>query len=338
MNKKEIKINFKYFWRSFDPHDNFFTNLLKKKYNVTISDKPNYLFYSVYQEVKEVKGWSKKGDFIQKISPNTYIFARKTYARIQKILGKNKMTVPHGNFVKIFYGAEHVRPNMAECDWAFGSNFEEDVKNPKYMRLLPHLLNDYPLKLLGNPPLKNNTSFSKIKKEKTKFCNFIYSQDIYKRNEFFKMLNKYKRVDAPGRCMNNMPPITSEDPKKSRLSKNWSVDKLKFIRPYKFTIAFENFSAPGWVTEKLTHPMIVNSIPIYFGHEKVGKDFNTKSFINGNDFKNVDELIGHIINVDNDDELYGNYLKQPWYKDNKYSKDIHINSNRILKRFTEIFG
>ena len=338
MKKKTIKIGFKYFWGGFNPEDNFFTNLLKRRYNVVISDKPDYLFYCVYPEIKEVKDLSKKGELIKKISPTLYIWARKIYSKLQKLSGKHKIIAPKGNFVTIFYGAEHIKPNMNECDWAFSSHFEEEINHPRYMRLLPYYPNDYILKDWGNPGTNKKIDISKIKKEKLKFCNFLYSQDILERNNFFKRLSKYKRIDAPGRAMNNMSPLGSNDPKKSRLATDWMVEKLKFLKPYKFTIAFENFKGSGWVTEKLTHPMLVNSIPIYFGHKDVSKDFNTKSFINYNDFNNIDEFIKYIIKVDNDDELYESYLKQPWYKYDKYPKDIHLNDERLMERFKKIFG
>ena len=80
--------------------------------------------------------------------------------------------------------------------------------------------------------------------------------------------------------------------------------------------------------------MLVNSIPIYFGHEDVNKEFNTKSFINCNDFKNVDELIGYVKRVDNNDKLYEKMLKESWYKDNKLPRDL--NRKRIHERFKEI--
>jgi len=332
---KTIRINFKYFCAGFDPEDNFFTNLLRRKYDVVISENPDYMLYSVYPE-KSIKNVAGIGRFIKKISPELYMFMRKVFSKSMSLFTKNKKL--KGNFIKIFYGAEHVRPNMSECDWAFGSHFEEDIDSPRYMRLLPYLPNDYLLENMGNPPLKKRIDIKKIKKEKTKFCNFIYSQDVPARNGFFKILSKYKRIDSPGRCMNNMPPLMSNDPNKSRLEKNWFRIKLDFIRPYKFTIAFENASKPGWVTEKLTHPMLVNSIPIYFGHKDVEKDFNTKSFINFNDFKNMKEFIEHIIKVDTDDSLYESYLKQPWYKNNQYPKNIHINDKKLMKRFEEIFG
>ena len=65
MNKKKIKINFKYFWEGFDPENNFFTNFLRRYYNVIISDNPDYLFYSVYPEVNKTRDLSRKGEFIR---------------------------------------------------------------------------------------------------------------------------------------------------------------------------------------------------------------------------------------------------------------------------------
>jgi hypothetical protein len=337
MKKKKIKIGFKYFEEGFNPENNFFTNLLRKEYEVVISENPDYLFYCVYPEVSQTKEFSNKGEVIRRISPKLYVFLRKAYILLQKALGRRKRPVPEGDFVKIFFGGEFVKPNMDECDWAFSCYFEEDINHPKYMRIPVFMICDYPLKRLGAPPLKKEIDFKKIKKEKKKFCNFIYSQDIPERNNFFKQLSKYKEIDAPGRCMNNMPPIGSHsDAKKSRLARTWVEDKLDFIKKYKFTIAFENISRPGWTTEKLTHPMLVNSIPIYIGHPSVVKEFNPNSFINFNNFKNMKEFIEYIIKVDKDDKLYERMLREPWYKDNKLPRDFDI--KRIQKRFKEIFG
>ena len=339
MVEKEIKINFKYFWEGFDPENNFFTNLLRKKYKVTISDNPDFLFYSVYPEIKVNPNLSKKGDFIKKISPKLYIFLRKIYPKFRFFLkGKSSRPVPpKGSYVRIFFGAENVKPNMNECDWAFSSELEEKFKHPKHMRLPTYVVNDFALGKKAIPKVKRKIDFEKIKKEKKKFCNFIYSQDIEFRNNFFKNLNKYKKVDSPGRCMTNMPPIGShKDAKSSRMFNSWIEEKLDFIKDYKFTIAFENSSVPGWTTEKLTHPILVNSIPIYFGHPSVEKEFNTKSFINYHDFKNMKDFINHIIKVDKDDELYKKYLKEPFYK--KGFEKKYFDEKRYLERFKEIFG
>lgn len=337
MKKKTIKINFKFFG-PFDPEDNFFTYFLRKRYNVIISDRPDYVFYATYNTNPPPKNIELIGRIVKRVSPEAYLYLRKLFSKAFYFFSKKEKIGTKGAFVKIFCGWEHARPNMKKCDWAFGSHLEEDINHPKYMRLIPHI-QDYKLKGFGIPPLKKNLNIRKIKEGKTKFCNFIYSQDISSRNNFFKELSKYKKIDAPGRCMTNMPPIGDyNSPKKSRDSKNIIKEKVSFLKPYKFTIAFENALDSGWVTEKLIHPMLVNSIPIYIGHKDVDKDFNTKSFINYNDFNNMEDFIKHIIKVDKDDMLYEEYLKQPWYKNNEYSKDIYIKDKKLFKRFKEIFG
>ena len=333
MKKKTIKINFKYFWEVFDPEDNFFTNLLRKKYNVVISDTPDYVIYSIYSKLKEVKNLSKRGDFFRRISPKLYFIMRKIYVKITNFGKSKKFPIPKGNFVKILFAAEDTKPNMKECDWAFSSRTEEEVNHPKHMNLPVYIFCSHSLKNFGIPNLRRKININKIKKEKTKFCNFLYSQEILKRNDFFKRLSKYKKIDSPGRCMNNIPQISNSSPRDSRVSPDWVKTKLDFIKKYKFTIAFEN-NKNSYTTEKLTHPLLVNSIPIYFGNKNVGKDFNTKSFINYNDFKNMEEFIKHIIKVDGDDKLYEEYLKQPIYltkESYKFSR-----TNLIEKRLKEI--
>ena len=46
--KRNIRIGFVDFWDGFDVNDNFFVNLLSRRYNVEVSDSPDYLFYSVF--------------------------------------------------------------------------------------------------------------------------------------------------------------------------------------------------------------------------------------------------------------------------------------------------
>ena len=57
-------------------------------------------------------------------------------------------------------------------------------------------------------------------------------------------------------------------------------------------------------------------MPIYWGNPIVDKDFNTKSFINYYDFKNEDDMIDYIIELDKDDNKYLEKLKESWFVDN----------------------
>lgn len=46
--KKKIKIKFVDFWNDFDIYDNDFYKILFEKYDVEISNQPEYIFYSCF--------------------------------------------------------------------------------------------------------------------------------------------------------------------------------------------------------------------------------------------------------------------------------------------------
>ena len=47
---KTIKIKFTGFWKNFNANDNFILDILKKNYEVVLSETPEYLFYSVFND------------------------------------------------------------------------------------------------------------------------------------------------------------------------------------------------------------------------------------------------------------------------------------------------
>lgn len=352
MKKPEIKVNFLYYETPFNIKKNFLINLIKKKYKVIISNKPDYVFFSVYKENNkfllengtirlhnEIE--NKKESFlkriVRKIRERDFIkeiiwFLReknilKPYARIMDV---------KGDFVKIFYTEESIKPDMSKCDWAFGTCPESELNNKRYMRVPPYISIGDNMCIGDNFNLMKRKQYStKIKKEKTKFCNFICNNHVPVRNNFFKKLSKYKQIDSPGKCMNNMPLIGSyKSFDESRSSINSEKEKFEFIKTYKFTIAFENSIRNGF-NGRLIHPLLANSIPIFWGDKTVNRDFNSKCFINCNDFKNFNEVIKRVIEIDKDDKLYEEMLSQPWYNNKNQFRNT---KKRIYKRFKEIFG
>lgn len=208
--------------------------------------------------------------------------------------------------VKIFYTGENRRPNFDECNYSLSFDYMDDERNLRFP------LSAITLYEGGKKDgFEKEIDFDKIKSEKTEFCNFIFSNpNAGLRNMLFQELSKYKRVDAGGRVSNNIGYLVD--------------DKLKFQSKYKFSIAFENSEYPGYTTEKLVHPKLVDSIPIYWGNPLVNKDWNTKSFINAYDFDNLLDLIDFIKEVDNNDDLWYKMLTEPHLNEN--SKDINWKS------------
>ncbi len=215
--------------------------------------------------------------------------------------------------LKVFYTGENRRPNFRHCN--FSISFDIDSYQKRNLRWpLYQLYTD--IKQLTLP--KNPKA---IINRKTKFCNFIYSNKKAKmRIKFFKKLSRYKKVDSGGSVLNNL---------------NYKVtDKLSFIQDYKFTIAFENFSYPGYTTEKILQPMQVHSVPIYWGNPYVHHDFNPKSFICVHDYKNLDQVVERIIELDQNENKYLEIVNESYFTNNTVPE--HLQEERLLSFLKEI--
>jgi hypothetical protein len=69
-----------------------------------------------------------------------------------------------------------------------------------------------------------------------------------------------------------------------------------------------------------------NTLPIYWGNEEIHKDVSTKSFINVNDYESLDKVVDLIIEIDNNDDLYFDYVNQNYieHKENNIFTEEYI--------------
>ena len=220
---------------------------------------------------------------------------------------------------RLFFTVENLRPNYHECDFSF--SFDIDPSTRHY-RLPSYCFYGFPYPFYGDP--ENLTHFKDVEHlilQKKKFCCFIVSNPYNKkRNRFFTDLSKYRKVDSGGKFMNNLG--------------YYVTNKSDFLREYKFVITFENESYPGYTTEKIFEAMQVNTIPVYWGNPFINREFNTRSFINCHDYKNLQQVIEQIIRVDKDDDLYARYLKEPWFRDNSIPEEIRPET--VLQKLVSI--
>ncbi len=298
------KIAFKYWPREATKEDDFWKTFLLKKFDVKfVSEKEaDILFFSTFD-------------------------------------GNETKKIPKINFdgSKIFWTGENCRINMNNCDYAFGFDYEEKIKNKNYLRLPLYVYYGAGKNLIK----EKNYNPKNIISSKIKFCNYIYSKDTKERVEFFKELSKYKKIDAPGKSMNNCAPLppaklallikltqipeslTKKHTISSLISRhigNWRTAVINYQKNYKFSFAFENSLYPGYTTEKIYHPMLANSIPIYWGNSEIGRDFNTKSFVNWHDYNDNKKVVDIVIDLDTNEKKYLKMLKEPWLKGNKLNK------------------
>lgn len=220
-----------------------------------------------------------------------------------------------GAETRIYFTGENTRPNFRECDFAF--TFDH-LDRPEHYRLPLYAKYGHPDELIKGP-----VDAERMLAAKTGFCNFVYTNPRCKtRIKFFEKLSKYKRVDSGGRLLNNIGgPV---------------ADKRAFVANYKFTIAFENASYPGYTTEKIVQPMQSGSLPIYWGNPLVHLDFNPRSFVNFFDYGNLDDLVDRVVEIDRDDALYCRYLREPWYHDDVVNE--YVRPENVLGQFERIFG
>ena len=217
---------------------------------------------------------------------------------------------------RIFYTGENQRPDFRYCDYAVSFDF---LDHPRHFRFPLFGLYCKPENLIAN---NNNRITLSEWRLKNKFCCILVSNPNAKeRLEFFHKLSKYKQVDSAGKWNTNIE------------GGPWRGDKKDFIKDYKFVISFENSSYPGYTTEKVIEPIMVNSIPIYWGNSLVHLDINEERIINVNRFESMDSAIEKIIEMDKDDLLALAMVNQPAFNENVIPPQI--NRNDLLNFFTE---
>ena len=189
--------------------------------------------------------------------------------------------------VKIISTIENVVPDFSRYDYVMG--FDYIAFGDRYQRV--PLFASYE----SYTALKGQHEFSAEEKKallNRKFCSFVVSNAGADpmREKFFHELSKYKHVDSGGRFLNNVGGAVK--------------DKLAFCRGYKFNIAIENSVSPGYVTEKVMEPLIVHSIPIYYGDPLITNDFQEGCMVRIKDENDVQRAIDEIIFLDTHDDAY----------------------------------
>ena len=254
---KKIRIGFDDFFKGFDPYNNIIYRFLKEKYDVEVIDTSK----------------KEERDKVQ------YLF--------YSAFSNNFLEY---SCIKIFITGENLCANFNLCDYAIG--FEYMELEDRYCRFPIYLWDQY--RSDYDLILKERSSLCGENPEKRKFCGIVVSNNLFAdpmREDFFKALSEYKRVDSGGRAFNNIGKPDGVE------------DKNKFLSEYKFSIAFENSSYSGYCTEKLMQAFSGGTVPIYWGDKRVGEVFNKDSFIDCTGLT-IGQAVEKVKAVDEDDALY----------------------------------
>lgn len=254
---------------------------------------------------------------------------------IDSVFGDKKIN--NQKAIKIFLTGEAAPSKLEGYDLSLGFDY---IKSEKYLRLPIY----YYISLLfvGKEAPVLSTSYKRVRKDfnKKKFAGILVSNNneaysyfgdtkVYKdgviaRKRFFKILSGYKRIDSGGHSFNNINYIVKFE------------DTIKWLSSYKFIIAFENSTYPGYITEKIFQAYYAGAIPIYYGSKEGIKDINKKAIIYAGDFKSLEELADFVKKVDSDDALYEKIWNEPLLIDEEKSyKSIF---NKLEKKLLNIMS
>lgn len=304
VKKGVVKIVFTDMWDDFNPEYNFFVLLLKE---ATKGFVPKIV----------IEGHSMAS--IGSAKPDLVVFGPfgqtwKGWNGIPKVhyTGENTAPIEHPE-VKLNLTYQNTSGNdqgkirlplwMLEIDW-FGAD-KARIVNPK--------------------PLSIDACCKTEVTKRNKFCAFVVTNPCNPvRNDAFQWLSAYKKVDSAGRLFNNIGDAIFA----GRGGGGGELRKHEFLKDYKFCFAYENSSASGYTTEKILHAKAAGCIPIYWGDPEVGRDFESKGFLNAQGCKTAEELVELVKSIDENDEAYAKMAAVPALDD--YRRDL------VRRRLSEI--
>ena len=272
---KTIRIGFCDMWENFNPEYNFFTLMLQAA--------------GLTQGIEVVGGPASAADSVVIFGPfgNTWLSLPPQQPKVH-FTGENTPEI-EGPGVALNLGFQH--KDMAgkdylrfplwllEIDW-FGADLNR-IANPKPI-----------------PVERCTRVFGAEVARKKKFCAFIVSNPTNPlRGLAFDWLSEYKHVDSAGNYKNNVGNQLAA----GAGGGGGELLKHEYLKDYKFCLAFENASSPGYITEKFLHAKAAGCIPIYWGDPKADRDFSMAGAIDARNVKSKEELIALVRAVDESD-------------------------------------
>jgi hypothetical protein len=211
-------------------------------------------------------------------------------------------SLPGTRPLRIWWSGEAREPSQAIFDLHFGS-LPSSLLGERWQRL-PVWLPNLDFDADGSHPRSVQRLLGPRRPgEGARFSNFLYSNPTSLRAEFFLRLNARRPVDSLGRLLPGTPePV---------------ADKLAVLGRYRTTIAFESSLSPGYVTEKLVDPLLVGSVPIYWGADEARQDFNPRAFVFARDFATLEDLIDHVLALDDSREALAAMASEPAFAGNR---------------------
>ena len=111
------------------------------------------------------------------------------------------------------------------------------------------------------------------------------------------------------------------------LTQPWgSKGFFDFISQYKFVICGENTKIDQYITEKIFHGYLSQTIPIYYGSDYSKKVFDSNSYLylENTDKQSYMRLLNRVIEIDNDDSKWLSMVNSPVFINNSLPEELQM--------------
>lgn len=273
MQDKVVKIGFSGMTGVFDPTNNFIYNILSRKYRVEITDKPEFLFYSV--------GSKDVFDYL-----------------CTRIFFTPENAVPDFNICDYGIGFHYL-------------DFEDRyIRYPLYLvdGFTAYRQDDYASDL--QLAIHKHEKALEYASQKSEFCAFVYSngEAARCREDFFDALSKYKQVNSGGRYKNNIGgPVESklEFQTKHKFVIAFENTSTPGYTTEKIVHAFAARAIPiYWGDPEIGR--VFNTKAFINCH-----DYGVTAY--GDNTKAFERIIEEVKRLDNDSDAYYEMLTQPMF-------------------------
>lgn len=232
--------------------------------------------------------------------------------------------------IRVFFTGENIHPDFNLCDYALG--FDWLTLEDRYFRCPNFLLYEEYEELMAKKPLSSEQVLAV--QQRPRFCNFIYSNAKAHpfRDQLFHALSERKKVDSAGLHLNNTG-IFLGSPSLGAMA---TRDKVEFQKECRFTLAIENSSTPGYTTEKLIHALLADTIPIYWGDPVVGRQFNTRRFVNCHEFDSISDIVNRVLEIEHCQKISNSILQEAIYANG--TAPCNLTPDAVLKFIESFIG
>ena len=160
------------------------------------------------------------------------------------------------------------------------------------------------------------------------FICIVSNPNTHERNYILDKLDQNFNISYGGTYKNNIDIITPVYN---------TQDFRDIISKYKFIISLENSrnDSDTYITEKITHGLLSNTIPVYWGSELITNYINPDRFINIQDYQDLDPVINKIRYLLDNPEEYLKLVNQdikPKDKNIRTIQDIARDIKNIIFR------